>query len=148
MESICNISHHLIDGEPVSHYHLVDLDDSANQQCYLKVDVNSPLDNSTDYMYTPAQSIFSGLGATFLSIFGFSLNLLFIWALVKDTKLRQEYLTPPILSLATTDLLYSMITLPITATRYFVKYVFISVLFTTLHSFYDIKAIHNAVTYS
>ena len=123
----CNESSHLVSGEHISHYHLLNLTESLqeyNKQCYLKIDVNSELDNRTEYVYSNAVSVVGGLGALFISILGTFLNVIVIAALIKDVALRKEYLTPPILSLATTDLLYSMCTLPAMAIRYFVKYVF------------------------
>ena len=79
----------------------------------------SVLSNATDWVYSPAESIFAGLGATFQSITGFTLNLLVILALIRTPSIRKEYLTPFILSLAATDMIYSTFTLPIIAARDF-----------------------------
>ena len=111
---------HLIDGKNVSHYHLVDLEDNAYMdKCYLKVDMTSSLNDSTEYVYSEMESLLGGVGATIESIFGIILNLLVIVALVENPYIRKQYLSPAIVSLATTDLLYSLITLPMQAHNYF-----------------------------
>ena len=111
---------HLVEGKNVSHYHLVDLENNDYmKKCYLKVDMNSKLDESTDYVYSEMQSTLGGVGATIESILGIILNLLVIVALVENPYIRKQYLTPAIVSLATTDLLYSFITLPMQAHNYF-----------------------------
>ena len=113
-----NCSHPLI-----SHYHFVNLSDSKyNTKCYLKVDGNS-LNNDTAYCYSPIESIIAGVGASFQSIAGVILNLLVIIALLRTGSVRKEYITPSIISLAGTDLLYSVFTLPMMAVRYFIGYV-------------------------
>ena len=116
--------HHLVE---FAHYKLMNLTgpDEYNKQCYLKVDMHSVLNYNTSYCYSTAVSIIGGLGATFQSLVGSGLNILVILALLKDARLRKEYLTPSIVSLAATDFLYSMFTLPMIAIRYFVQYDFI-----------------------
>ena len=109
----------VVDGTNISHYRRVNLTDAHMDICYLKVDMNSDLDDSTDYCYSNVESILAGLGATFQAIAGTILNLLVIVALLKTTNLRKEYLTPAIISLSVTDLLFSVITLPALAHRYF-----------------------------
>ena len=109
----------------ISHYHLVNLSGSDyNNQCYLKVDVNSILGNDTGYCYTNIQSVIAGLGAILQSIVGIALNLLVIVALLRTKHVRKEYITPSIVSLIATDLLFSFFTLPMMAARYFIGYVF------------------------
>ena len=115
---------HTVGGRNVSHYHRVPFTGLSMDHCYLKVDMESMLDNSTASCYSTAESIIGGLGATFEGIAGTFLNALVILALLKNASLRKEYLTPSIVSLATTDLLFSMVTLPMVAIRYFVQYVF------------------------
>ena len=103
---------HTQDGENISHYHLVNLsgpEEYYNKQCYLKVDVNSVLNNNPAYCYSTAVSVFGGLGAMVQSMLGSFLNLVVILALMKDARLRKEYLTPSIISLVATDFIYSMI---------------------------------------
>ena len=115
----------VVDGRNISHYRRVNLKDAHMDICYLKVDMNlnwtdfGLTDDSTDYVYSEGESILAGLGATFQAIAGTILNLLVIVALLKNTNLRKEYLTPAIISLSVTDLLFSVITLPALAHRYF-----------------------------
>ena len=108
----------------VSHYHLENLTGSHNynSHCYLKVDGNSELDNSTGYIYSPAVSIIGGLGATLESICGSFLNLIVILAVLKDSSLLKDYLSKPIVSLVATDLLFSILYLPLLAIKYFIGY--------------------------
>ena len=86
----------------------------ANGSCF-----KDALGNGTDWVYDPAESIIAFLGATLQSIAGIVLNLLVVIALLRTPNLRKEYMTPFILSLAATDLIYSAFTLPIIAARYF-----------------------------
>ena len=110
---------HTRDAKNVSHYHLVNLTNSFMKTCYLKVDMRSRLDDSPDYCYSDAESILGGFGATIEAILGSILNLLVMVALVKNVNLRKEYMTRAIVSLATTDFLFSIVTLPMLAHRYF-----------------------------
>ena len=116
-----NESHLSTDGKNISHYHLMSLTNSSMRQCYLKVDMLSKLDNSTDYCYNEVESILGGVGSTIQAIAGTILNLLVILALLKNEHLRKEYLTPAIISLSTTDLIFSILTLPMLAHRYFLQ---------------------------
>ena len=121
-----NSSHTICQGDDcknISHYHLVNITNSSTSmtECYLKVDFDSKLDDSTSYVYSTTESVIAGVGSTILAIVGTFLNFLVILALLKCNKLRKEYLTPSVVSLATTDLLYSMLTLPMLALRYFVQ---------------------------
>ena len=118
-----NESHLSSDGKNISHYHLVSLANASMTKCYLKVDMESKLDNSTEYCYTDGESILAGVGSTFQAIAGTILNSLVILALLKNEHLRKEYLTPAIISLSATDLIFSLVTLPMLAHRYFLQYV-------------------------
>lgn len=108
-----------MDGKNISHYQLVNLTNAFMKTCYLKVDMRSSLDNSTAYCYSDTESVLAGLGATIEAIAGSILNLLVIVALVKNSNLRKEYMTRAIVSLAITDFLFSIVTLPMLAHRYF-----------------------------
>ena len=113
---------HLIEYKNISHYHLVNLTGSQyNSECYLKVDLRSTLDNSTDYVYSSALSTFGGFVCCFESLLGSFLNLIVILALSNDPKLRKEYLFIPVASLVATDYAYSITTLPMLAVRFFVQ---------------------------
>ena len=109
------------EGKNISHYQLVDLRNAFMKECYLKVDMRSRLDNSTDYCYSDGESILGGLGATLEAIAGSILNLLVIVALIKNSHIRKEYMTRAIVSLAATDFLFSIVTLPMLAHRYFTQ---------------------------
>ena len=94
------------------HYHWVNITDSPyNEQCWMPLDGNSTsnpvLSNETGYAYTGITTVWAGLGTCIESVFGVVLNGLVIMALLKNPKLRKEYLTPAIVSLALTDFLYS-----------------------------------------
>ena len=104
-----------------SHYHLVKVSDSSMTECYLKI--GEGLDNTTGCVYSEAASMIGGIGALFTAIVGFTLNFLVICALMKTPSLRKEYLTPFLISLALTDILFSAMALPMTSARYFARYV-------------------------
>ena len=91
----------------------------------MPVDTTSPFasSNETKFAYSGPLSILAGFGVSFEWIVGFTLNALVILALLKDAKLRKEYLTPAIISLALTDLIYSMYTCPVLSFHFFMKYV-------------------------
>ena len=121
-------------------YHLINLQEPHHEHCYLKVRISEEnpssctyienrtkhelclipvLDASHDWVYSPNESIFAGVSATLQAIAGVILNLLVFAVFLRFRTFRKEYLTPFILSLATTDLIYSLVTLPIIAARNF-----------------------------
>ena len=71
--------------------------------------------------YSNVQSDIAGIVFMLLSIPGSILNLLLIVALLKNTKIRQEYLTRTVASIAITDLLWNMIWCPVLSLRYFTR---------------------------
>ena len=75
----------------------------------------------TNYVYSETASIIAGIGFALESIIGTILNLLVIIALGRNADFRKEYLTPSIVSIAFTDLLYSVFSLPILSLHYFTK---------------------------
>ena len=79
------------------------------------------IENISDigWVYSDEESIFAGICATCQAIIGVALNTLIFCVFLNTASFRKEYLTPFVLSLATTDLMYSLITLPIIAARYF-----------------------------
>ena len=79
------------------------------------------LSNDTSFAYTRGQAVFAGLGAAFESIAGTLLNLLIILALLKNSNLRKEYLSLAIVSLAATDLLFSLLVLPVASLQMFLE---------------------------
>ena len=66
-----------------------------------------------------AKNVVAGVFVTIESIGGTLLNLLVIIALLRNTQLRKEYLTPFIISNAMTDLIFSSISLPTMSIRCF-----------------------------
>lgn len=109
------------------HYHLMNFshDEHYHHACWLIVDHNtsfSRLSKDTHFVYSEAESITAGLVVAFESIVGSVLNLLVILALLKNSNLRKEYLTPAILSLALTDFLFSVFSLPVVSLHFFVRY--------------------------
>ena len=77
--------------------------------------------NEPSFVYTDAQSIISGLIAALMSTAGTILNLLVILAILNNSKLRKDYLTPAIVSLASTDLVFSLAWLPFESLRLFLE---------------------------
>jgi len=75
--------------------------------------------SDTGWVYSDEDSIFAGVCAACQAIVGVILNTLIFCVFLNTASFRKEYLTPFVLSLATTDLLYSLITLPIISARYF-----------------------------
>ena len=101
------------------HYHWVNLTDSEyNEHCWLPVDghngsltSNQVRPSDTKYILDGVTTIWAGLGAGIESVLGVILNGLVIVALLKSAKLRRDYLTPAIISLALTDFLFSFLSL-------------------------------------
>ena len=97
-------------GDPITHYHKEDLHGTSefNSHCYLKEGGGMEHYHDTDFLYNVSQSIFAGLLYTTLAISGASLNLVVMMAFWKDKGIRNEYLGRTILSLVTSDFLYSI----------------------------------------
>ena len=72
------------------------------------------------WVYSDGESLFMGISSTLQAFFGVILNVLVFCVFLRTPSFKKEYLTPFVLSLASTDLIYSSITLPIIATRNFV----------------------------
>ena len=76
--------------------------------------------NNADYVFDDGGlSIWAGTGATLCSIMGATFNLITIMALLNDLSMRKHITTPFVISLATSDLLFSIIILPLMAARFF-----------------------------
>ena len=105
-----------------TYYTNVTLNNSEyNQRCYLKI--GKGLDNSTDFVYSEAESILAGIGAFAQGTAGFTLNFLLIYVSLTTPKIRKEWLTPYILSIAATDILWSGVVAPLLAIKYFTRLV-------------------------
>ena len=88
---------------------------SYNTKCWMKYGEGIP--NSTSLVY-PEELLDFGLFFSMLTTFGgVFLNLLVIITLLHDRVIRLERFTPIIISIATCDLLFSAIVLPINSTR-------------------------------
>ncbi|XP_040576322.1 protein trapped in endoderm-1 [Lepeophtheirus salmonis] len=74
---------------------------------------------SNAYVFSGFDSKLAGISATLIGFLGFSLNLVIVLASLNYKKLRYDVTTPFILSLTTSDLLFSSLTLPILAIRFF-----------------------------
>ena len=86
-----------------------------NTICSMKYGEGIP--NKTSLVY-PEPLLDVGLFFTILSAFcGIFLNLIVIITLLHDRVIRKEKFTPIIISIATCDLLFSAIVLPINSTR-------------------------------
>ena len=128
-------------------YHPIELNDTHHDNCFLKVrlfesnESSCPfieyrnattrdlcfepvINGSTGWVFSQAESVFAGVTATLQATLGVVLNLLVIAVFLRTRSFRKEYLTPFILSLAATDLIYSSVTLPIIAVRDFTGYVY------------------------
>ena len=75
--------------------------------------------NDTTFVYTETESYIGGVIFALLSIVGAILNFLLIVALLSNSKLRKEYLTKTIVSIALTDFLWSICFLPLFSLHYF-----------------------------
>ena len=107
----------------ISHFHFVNLTDSNySDTCWMIIDDTYDFTNSTSNVYSNVETVIAGLCTLIESIFGLVLNLLVVLALLKNDKLRKEYLTPAIVSLAVSDLLYSMYTLPVLSIHFFTRW--------------------------
>ena len=98
-------------------YHKINITSnvSYNTKCWMKYGEEIP--NNTSLVY-PEKLLDFGLFFSMLTTFGgVFLNLLVIITLLHDRVIRLERFTPIIISIATCDLLFSAIVLPINSTR-------------------------------
>ena len=75
--------------------------------------------NKTEYVFGRTEGILAGVFASLLSISGITANIITISALLNFQKTRNHVTTLFIVSLATSDLVFSMFTLPTLSTRFF-----------------------------
>ena len=112
--------------ENVIHYHRLELN-TSNFFEWFWIKYNATYNDpqlhllNTSYVYPEIESNFAGVGFALESIVGTILNLLVILALQRNSDFRKEYLTPSIVSIALTDLLHSVFTLPILSLHFFTK---------------------------
>ena len=98
----------------------------------LPLNISEPADcwskpNTTEtrdfFIYSNAEGYLAGSFAFLFSVGGIIFNLLIILAVLNHAKTRKQILSPFIISLASSDLLFSVVTLPFFATRFFARYV-------------------------
>ena len=83
---------------------------------------DSSKDDSTPFIYDDLEAILGGSFSALLAIGGFTFNLLVISAVMYHRKTREQTLTPFIISLCSSDLIFSLATLPLFAIRFFARY--------------------------
>ena len=81
----------------------------------------SKFNETTPFLYEPVVANVGGLVATLFAICGFTFNFLIIASVMYHKKTREQTLTPFIISLCGSDLIYSSATLPFYAIRLFAR---------------------------
>ena len=107
-------------------YQKVPLNSSSYfDECWLKVNTTSNMSSTismeTDFWLPEAGSFLAALAFAFESFVGTALNILVIVSLLRSSELRKGYLTPSIVSIAITDLIFSMFACTASATFFFVR---------------------------
>ena len=77
--------------------------------------------DTTPFIYNDAEAILGGTFSMLLAMGGSVFNLLVICAVMYHGKTREQTLTPFIISLCSSDLIFSTATLPLFATRFFAR---------------------------
>ena len=113
--SFCNSNCHLINFTSSIYFEKCWMLDNATLAS-LEIDSSDP-----DFIYTETESIMDGTIIALQCIFGTILNFLVIVALLRNSELRMEYLTPTIISIAVANFIHSIYTLPILSVYFFVK---------------------------
>ena len=112
--------------ESVSHFEMVKFNSSEYfDTCWMKIDSRSTSSllpsYDTSFVYDETESIVAGYVSALQSIFGTILNILVIYTTLRNNKLRNEYLTPSIISISLADLLFCMISLPIISLHFLLR---------------------------
>ena len=123
------------------HYFEVDIDSAKHfDKCWTKIDPKSEIGvrlsadpllehsdsahdlfHNPEFMYSETGAMTAGGFNTLQGIVGAILNCMIILAILRNTDLRKEYLTPCIFSIAITDFLFSISVLPVMAMTFFQK---------------------------
>ena len=105
----------------VSYYKqdLPDNDSYYNKECFVKH--GEGIENTTSFVYTGFLSDVGLYFTGFMAISGVFLNSLTIITLLYNRSTREERFTPIIISLATCNLLFSFLVLPINASRFYYR---------------------------
>ena len=90
---------------------------ATSNQCWWND--TSKFNETTPFLYDPVVANVGGLVATLFALCGFTFNLLVIASVMYHKKTREQTLTPFIISLCSSDLIYSTATLPFYAIRLF-----------------------------
>ena len=79
--------------------------------------------DSTPFIYGTLEASLGGSFSMIFSLVGFTFNLLIIASVMYHRKTREQTLTPFIISLSSSDLIFSIATLPFFAIRFFSRYI-------------------------
>ena len=93
---------------------------STSNQCWWND--TSKFSETIPFLYEPGVANVGGLVATLFALCGFTFNFLVIASVMYHKKTREQTLTPFIISLCGSDLIYSIATLPFYAIRLFGRY--------------------------
>ena len=110
----------------VASYQRVHLNSSKYfEKCWSKLDPGSNISSidmlDTNFAYSKPEAYLAGLVNGVQSIVGSVLNLLVIFALLKNSELRKQPLTPSIISISITDLLFSGYILSVATIHWFTE---------------------------
>ena len=93
--------------------------------CWLKTVANLTTDQEKimdiSFIYSNTESILAGFFNLLQSIFGATLNFLVLFVLLRNPKLRNDNITPSIISIAVTDFLFCAYPLPAISVHWFTK---------------------------
>ena len=92
---------------------------ASSDQCWWND--TSKFNETTPFLYEPVVANVGGLVATLFALCGFTFNFLIIASVMYHKKTREQTLTPFIISLCGSDLIYSIATLPFYAIRLFAR---------------------------
>ena len=92
---------------------------TSSNQCWWND--TSKFNETTPFLYGHVVANVGGLVATLFALCGFTFNFLIIASVMYHKKTREQTLTPFIISLCGSDLIYSIATLPFYAIRLFAR---------------------------
>ena len=92
---------------------------ATSNQCWWND--TSKFNETSPFLYDPVVANVGGFVATLFALCGFTFNFLIIASVMYHKKTREQTLTPFIISLCGSDLIYSIATLPFYAIRLFAR---------------------------
>ena len=95
------------------------LSSNKNKEHMLWCNSSNPCEQ---FVFSTAQSLTAGVSASALALVGSVLNLVTIVALLRYSKTRYHVTTPFVISLAFSDFLFSSVTLPTLAVKFFARF--------------------------